>query len=292
MHYRFGEFCSQAKPPQNHIQSRWQQYENRKLLRFKTAFFISFFFCIFSAFGQRTLNGRIVDQFMETAIGITIFDKDTIEIGQSDLNGYFKIKLPKENNKLIFAGVGYEWATITIPKECKNPEIILFLASTYDFTSPKKVDRLRKKEFEKIPELHSQAFQRGIFETEKPCVSRKFEPDFPDLEKIRRQDKLRKKEIKRKFKELNIGDVVKIPFGIDTSENEVRTYYSPCENCTEKDYDFVIEGEIIKKYKRKLTLEIMITKMKDYDFLKYRGKIIKINDRLKYEMKHYEVIIE
>ena len=261
-------------------------------MRFKTAFFISFFFCIFSAFGQRNLRGKTIDQFLERAIGITIFDKDTTKIGQSDFNGYFEIKLPKETDKLIFAGVDYEWATITLPKECENLEIILLLTSTYDFTSPRKVDRLRKKEFEKIPDLHSQAFQKGIFETEKPCVIRKFEPDFPDLEKIRRQNKLRKKEIKRKFKELNVGDVVKIPFGIDTSENEVRTYYSPCENCTEKDYDFVIEGEIIKKYKRKLTLEIMITKMKDYDFLKYRGKIIKINGRLKYEMKDYEVIIE
>ena len=170
--------------------------------------------------------------------------------------------------------------------------LILFLASTYDFISPKKVDRLREKEFEKLPELHSQAFQKGLFKTEKTCVIRKFEPNFPNLDEIRRQDKLRKKQIKTKFKELNIGDVVKIPFGIDTSENEVRTYYSPCRNCTEEDYDFVIEGKIIKKYNRKLTLEIKIAKMKDYDFLKYRGKILKINSRFKYEMKYYEVIID
>lgn len=123
---------------------------------------------------------------METAGGIIIYDKDTIKIGQSDLNGYFQIKLPKESNKLIFAGVGYEWATISVPKECENLEIILFLASTYDFVSPKKVDRLRKKEFEKLPKLHFQAFQKGIFKTENPCVRRKFEPDFPDLDEIRR----------------------------------------------------------------------------------------------------------
>ncbi|MCK0156024.1 carboxypeptidase-like regulatory domain-containing protein [Cellulophaga sp. F20128] len=148
-------------------------------MRFKTAFFISFFFCIFSAFGQRTLRGKTIDQFLESAIGITIFDKDTIKIGQSDLNGYFQIKLPKETDKLIFAGVGYEWATITVSKECENQEIILFLATTYDFMSPRKVDRHRKKEFEKLPELHSQAFQKGIFETEKPCVIRKFESYQP-----------------------------------------------------------------------------------------------------------------
>ncbi|HDZ07210.1 hypothetical protein LCGC14_0559790 [marine sediment metagenome] len=261
-------------------------------MRFKTTFFISFFFCILSAFGQRNLSGRTIDQFLESTIGIEIFDKDTTKIGQTDLNGYFQIKLPKETDKLIFAGVGFEWATVTIPKECNNSEIILFLASTYDFITPKKVDRLRKEEFEKLTKLHSQAFQKGLFKTEEPCVIRKFEPNFPDLDKIRRQDKLRKKQIKTEFKELNIGDVVKIPFGIDTSENEVRTYYSPCKNCTEEDYDFVIEGKIIKKYNRKLTLEIIVTKMENYDFLKYRGENLKINSRFKYETKYYEVIID
>jgi len=144
-------------------------------LRFKATFFISFFFCIFSVFGQRDIRGKTIDQFLESTIGITIFDKDTIKIGQSDLNGYFQIILPEKTDKLIFAGVGYEWTTITIPKECENLELILFLESTYDFISPRKVDRLRKKEFEKLPELYSQAFQKGIFENEKPCFNRKFE---------------------------------------------------------------------------------------------------------------------
>ncbi|WP_418502414.1 hypothetical protein [Flagellimonas sp.] len=148
-------------------------------MRFKTTFFISFFFCISSGFGQRTLTGKTIDQFLESASGITIFDKDTIKIGQSDLNGYFQIKVPKQTDKLIFAGVGYEWAISIVPPECENLEIILFLASTYDFMSPRKVDRLRKKEFEKLAKLHSQAYKKGIFEIEKPCVIRKFEPHWP-----------------------------------------------------------------------------------------------------------------
>ena len=153
-------------------------------MRFKIIFFIFFFFCNFFVSGQRTYSGRTIDKFLDSAIGITIFDKDTTKIGQSDLNGYFEIKIPKETDTLIFAGIGYEWATITVPKECENLEIILFLASTYDFMSPRKVDRLRKKEFEKLPELHSQAFHKGLFKTERPCVSRQFEPDFPELDKI------------------------------------------------------------------------------------------------------------
>ena len=146
-------------------------------MRFKIVFLISYFFCLFSVFGQQTLKGKTISQFLESAIGITIFDKDTLKIGQTDLNGNFQIKIPKETDKLIFAGVGYEWATITLTKECKNLEIILFLASTYDFMSPRKVDRLRKKEFEKLTGLHYQAHKNGIFETEKPCVIRDFNPN-------------------------------------------------------------------------------------------------------------------
>ena len=252
-------------------------------MRFKTAFFISFFFCIFSAFGQRTLNGKTIDQFLESAIGITIFDKDTTKIGQSDLNGYFQIELPKETNTLIFAGVGYEWATITVPKECENLELILFMASTYDFMSPRKVDRLRKKEFEKLPELHSQAFQKGLFKTEKPCVSRKFEPDFPELDKIRRRHKLTKKKIKTKFKELKIGDIIKVP----------TQTWSAYTNGT--DFGCLLTGKIIGKNKKKggYNLVVKVTdNLCEKDKATYNGNPVKIGDLIKHNMKYYKIITE
>jgi len=252
-------------------------------LRFKITFFISFFLCVFSAFGQRTLSGRIVDQFMETAIGITIFDKDTTKIGQSDLNGYFQIKLSKETDKLIFAGVGYEWAIITIPKECKNSEIILFLASTYDFTSPRKVDRLRKKEFDKIPELHSQAFQKGFFKTEKPCVLRKFEPNFPDLDEIRREDKLRKKRIKTKFKELKIGDTVKVP---------TQTWSAYTNGV---DYGCLITGVIIDKNKKKGDFNLILKvsdNLCENEQATYNGEKVEIGNLITHNMKYFKIITE
>ncbi|WP_109301204.1 carboxypeptidase-like regulatory domain-containing protein [Aquimarina sp. AU474] len=252
-------------------------------MRFKITYSILFFFCIFSAFGQRTINGRIIDQFSEIAIGISIFDKDTIEIGKSDFNGYFKIKLPQENNKLIFAGVGYEWATITVPKECENIETILFLASTYDFMSPKKVDRLRKKEFEKLSELHSQAFQKGLFKTEKTCVSRKFEPDFPELDEIRQQHKLTKKKIKTKFKELKIGDIIKVP----------TQTWSAYTNGT--DFGCLITGMVIGKNKKKggYNLIIKVTdNLSKKDKATYNGNPVKIGDSITHNMKYYKIITE
>ena len=60
--------------------------------------------------------------------------------------------------------------------------------------------------------------------------------------------------------------------------------------CTEEDYDYVIEGEIINKDRRKLTLEIKITEMQPYDSLEYRGKILNVGSDFKYEMKYFEVI--
>jgi hypothetical protein len=252
-------------------------------LRFKITFFISFFFCIFSAFGQRTLCGKTIDQFLESAIGITIFDKDTTKIGQSDLNGYFQIELPKETDTLIFAGVGYEWATIAVPKECKNLELVLFMASTYDFMSPKKVDRLRKKEFEKLSELHTQAFQKGIFKTEKPCAIRKFEPDFPELDKIRRQHKLTKKEIKTKFKELKIGDIIKVP----------TQTWSAYTNGT--DFGCLITGMVIGKNKKKRGYNLIIkvtVNLCEKDKAIYNGNPVKIGDSITHNMKYFKIITE
>ena len=252
-------------------------------MRFKTTFFILLFFYFFSAFGQRTLSGRTIDQFLETVIGITIFDKDSTEIGQSDLNGYFEIKLPKETDKLTFAGVGYEWATITFPKECENLEIVLFMASSYDFMSPRKVDRLRKKEFDKLPELHSQAFQKGLFTTEKPCVSRNFEPNFPELDKIRRQHKLTKKKINAKFKELKTGDIVKVP----------TQTWSAYTNGT--DFGCLITGKVIGKNKKKggYNLIVKVTdNLCEKDKATYNGNPVDIGDSITHNMKYYKIITE
>jgi len=101
-----------------------------------------------------------VDQFMETAAGITIFDKDTVKIGESDLNGYFQIELTEELDTLFFAGVGYEWLMVAVPKECESLEVILFLASSYDFMSTGKVDKSEKKSLKNYPNCTLKHFKK------------------------------------------------------------------------------------------------------------------------------------
>ena len=242
------------------------------------------------------MNGRVVDEYLESAIGITIFDKDTTEIGKSDFNGYFKINLPKETDKLIFAGVGYEWATITIPKECKNPEIILFLAGSFDFMSPKKVDRLRKKEFEKLPKLHFQAFQKGLFKTEKPCVIRKFEQDKPELDKIAKRSKKLTKENKKNFELLKIGDTITIPFsGSYKSDGTERTSLTVYSYLVEgENFDCKIKGVIIEKLKNTkgyfLTYKVTDTNNCEYKSIVYNDKAVKVGQIFEQNMKYFKVI--
>ena len=50
----------------------------------------------------------------------------------------------------------------------------MILRSTYDFITLKKVDKLRMKKFKKLPELHREAFEKGIFKTDKACYSQEF----------------------------------------------------------------------------------------------------------------------
>jgi hypothetical protein len=67
-----------------------------------------------------------------------------------------------------------EWKFIDFSSECNNLEIILQPSATYDFMSVRKIDKLRKKEFDKLPVLHQQAFEKGVFKMNKPCFDDKF----------------------------------------------------------------------------------------------------------------------
>jgi hypothetical protein len=85
------------------------------------------------------------------------------------MNGNFSITIPPGTKTLLIACVGMEWKKLDLSDICSNLEIILLPSRTYDFKTPKKVERLRKKEFDKLPTLHKIAFEKGIFKSEKPC---------------------------------------------------------------------------------------------------------------------------
>ncbi len=208
------------------------------------------------------------------------------------MDGFFNISIPQETDSLLFRYVGMEWTDIRLKKDCDIVEVVMMYDGTYDFMSSKKIDRLRKKRFDKLPTVHSEALRNGLFKNNNICYDRDFEADKPDLDRISRELKEFGKINKNDFKDLNIGDIVKIPFGLDSSEKSISTHYSHCRNCTVEDYDYVIKGEIINKHRRKLILEIKITEMQPYDSLEYRGKLLNVGSDFKYEMKYFEVIID
>jgi hypothetical protein len=240
----------------------------------------------------RTIIGRVISEDLVPLPWLDIRNTDSLLLGKTDMDGRFKFSIPQETDSLMFRYIGMEWTDIRLNKDCDTIEVVLMYDVIYDFMTSRKIDRLRKKRFDNLPGIHSDAVKNGLFENNNICYDEDFKPNKPDLDRISRELKKLGKTNKNDFKDLNIGDIVKIPFGIETSEKRISTHYSPCKNCTDEDYDYVIKGEIINKHRRKLTLEIKITEMQPYDSLEYRGKILKVGSDFKYEMKYFEVIID
>ena len=127
---------------------------------------------------NKTIKGRVIDDNLETLPYVSIVINDTVEVGKTDINGFFQIEIPVSGGKILFRYVGLESTTIELVDKCDEVEVVMMLSSTYDFITLKKVDRLRMKRFMKLPELHKEAFEKGIFETEYACYNRKFEPFY------------------------------------------------------------------------------------------------------------------
>jgi len=235
---------------------------------------------------------------MITHVRARIYVNDTTELGRADFDGYFEITLLKETKNLKFGAPDYEWATVPAPENCEYLEVILLRGGCCDFMSSRKIDRLRKKWFQKLPKLHQEAFQKGIFKTEKPCVSQVFTPIKPRLDEIAKKMKVITKRNKRDFEKLSVGDTIKIPFSGDHSTDAagrtslyVNSYLSGGNN-----FDCVIEGVIIEKYKNRkgyyLEFKVTGTGGCKYKSPTYNYKDVIAGLIFKYNMKHFKVLIE
>ena len=146
---------------------------------------IIIFFININVYGQtRTITGRIIDEDFETIPEARIQNSDTVLLCKTDINGNFKIEIPIETKKILISWIAMEWKTIYLHDNCDHLDIILMYDAHYDFMSSRKVDRLRKKRFNKLPEIHKVAFEKGIFLTEKPCYRFEFVSIKGDLDKI------------------------------------------------------------------------------------------------------------
>lgn len=123
---------------------------------------------------NKTIKGRVIDDNLETMIGVLITINDTVKAGITDFNGFFQIDIPVSVNKITFSYVGLDAAPIELVDKCDRIEVVMMLSGTYCFITLKHADRKRKKRYKKLPKVHKQAFRKGIFETEYACYKRKF----------------------------------------------------------------------------------------------------------------------
>lgn len=129
--------------------------------------------CLGTARAQptKTLTGRLLDDRLEGVPRANICAQDTTAIGTTDMEGYFKLDVPVTTNTLIFTSVGMELTTVNLSADCSNLEVILLLASTYDFMSVRRVNRQEFKRFKHLPQLHQEAYEKGLFKSRAPCAS-------------------------------------------------------------------------------------------------------------------------
>nr|WP_319265525.1 carboxypeptidase-like regulatory domain-containing protein [uncultured Draconibacterium sp.] len=128
----------------------------------------------------KTIKGRVIAEDLETMPGVSIMIKDTVEVGKTDMNGYFQIDIPISEKKILFWFVGLEPTTIELVDKCDKTEVVMMYIYTYDFITLKRAEKKREKRYKKLPEIHRQAFEKGIFKTDKACYIRNFEPFYLD----------------------------------------------------------------------------------------------------------------
>jgi len=132
---------------------------------------------------NKTIKGRVIDDHLETIPGVFIMINDTVKVGKTNLNGFFQIEIPVSAKKILFGTVGIELASIELEDECDEVEVVMMLRDSYDFIKLKKIDRLRMKRFKKLPQLHKEAFEKGIFKTDKACYAQEFIPYYKKTRK-------------------------------------------------------------------------------------------------------------
>jgi sulfur relay (sulfurtransferase) DsrF/TusC family protein len=247
-------------------------------------------------FGQKTLTGRIFNEDLEALPEAKIYDQDTTLLGVTDNNGYFEINITIETKKILVSWIGYELTTITISDTCQHIDVILIVDAIYDIKSHRKIDRLRKREYDKLPSLYKMAYNKGLFISETPCYKRDFKPYKPQLDKIRVQLKEKRKLIKEYFKKLAIGDTIRIPFsgtrGYDGTERTTLSVYSYVVD--RNTFDCIIKGVVLNKNRKgyKIVYRVINCEKCNYTSIVYNGKDLVIGEVLEHYMKYFKIIIE
>jgi len=253
----------------------------------------------------RTIYGHVIyDGDLGPIPGVWIQNKDKVLLGKTGMDGRFKIDMPQNTQTLLLSFIGFERAKIKLKNDCDTIEIVMMESGTYDFISSRKVDRLRLKRFNKLPELHLQAYKKGLFMKESACYTRQFEPEKPQLDSIGNEMSKREKQIKLTFEKLNVGDTVKIPFSdwggyrADGTDRTTLSYYSIFADM--KHYNCVITAIILSKdrhkrgyHKRGYNIVCQVVNCGNCkDPSVFRDKVMKPGEVFDYNMRYFKILDE
>jgi hypothetical protein len=269
-------------------------------MKITTILIIAVLFLTLKLNGQnRIISGRVITEDLEPLPMLDIKNSDTVLLGKTDMDGRFKICIPQETDRLLFSYLGMEWTEIKLRKGCDTIEVIMMYDVIYDFITLKKVDRLRKKRFDNLPNLHSDAVRNGLFENNVICYDRVFEayePAKPVRDSINKVYKLKRKQIKDTFKGLALGDTIRIPYsgtwrydGTDRTTLHSYSYFIDEDN-----YDCIIKGIITEKNKRKggYNLIYRVIDFKDCHFqnIVLNGQELKGGELIEYNMRYFKIL--
>lgn len=111
---------------------------------------------------QDTIKGRVIAEDLGVLPEVKINNLRNELLGITDIEGRFEIIIPNEVSRLNISYIGMEPTIIELSTNCDYLEVVMMIESNYEYNSLKKVDRLRMKRFMKLPELHKEAFEKGI----------------------------------------------------------------------------------------------------------------------------------
>jgi len=266
-------------------------------MKITTILILSILFLSQNLNGQtRIIYGRVIDEDLEPLPMVFIQNSDTLLLGKTDMDGCFVISIPHETERLLFGYVGTEWTEIKLKEDCDTIEVIMLYSGTYDFMSSKKIDRLRKKRYDELPNLHSDAVKEGLFANNTNCYKREFKPEKPILDSIGKVMKLERKKIKETFNNLVLGDTIRIPYsgdwrydGTDITTLHLFSYVVDGEN-----FDCIIKGVITSKNKSKggynLVYKVIDCNDCHYDNIVLNGKDLKGGEFIQLNLKYFKIL--
>jgi hypothetical protein len=241
----------------------------------------------------RTITGRVLYDNFSPVYEATILTSDTLRLGTTNKNGDFKVVVPLETEELQFTATGTELASTRVPMDCDNVEVILIAAGYYDYKSHRKVDRVRKDMHDELPKLHSMAVAKGVFTGRTICYERKFVHSKPKLDEIRKEQKVKEKQIKESFRELEIGDTIRIPFsGSFRHDGTDRTTLSVYPYVVDVDkFDCIVEGILVdKKSNYNLAYTVINCDLCQYKSPIYENREMSVGQVFKHDMKYFKVL--